>query len=314
MHRGFWGTVLVALLAATSARAQSAPPPAAGGASEPDAPMQPASPAPAPPPAPAPTASPPPQPNYAPPPPPPQYYWPPVPQYAPPPDETAATAATAAIKRGPYFGAWVGAGAPFGGDTTLGRGFGYKEGVGVIGTAGYAFIPNFGIDAFIHYNRSAISFPSGDLDRISENTGYVVLYGLEARGIVGAGPVVGWGSLGISLGTGSLTLTESVGSGFGSPSVQNDGEATFKVMPVLAFGAEFEVTKGLAMGPQARWYFVSVDSACNSMSGPVVAPTDPNSPPITGPVTTRRCAERLSDATVPDILFLGFGLTYRIGI
>jgi hypothetical protein len=247
--------------------------------------------------------------------PPPQYYWPPPPQYAPPPEDTTAqtTAAVNNPKRGPYFGAWLGVGAPFGGDTTLGKGAGYKEGFGVVGTAGYAFVPNFGVDAFIHYNQSSVALRPQDQDQFSENSGYVVLYGLEARGIVGSGSMFGWASIGLSLGTGSLTLTETFNNGLGtSAPSQSDGEAKFKVMPVLAFGAEIEVTKGLGIGPTARWYIVNVESACDNASN-VTTGFDPNTgQPITGTRTT--CAAGLSDVTVPDILFLGFGLTYRIGI
>ena len=72
---------------------------------------------------------------------------------------------------------------------------------------------------------------------------------------------MGWASLGLSLGTGTLTL-ESARSSPGTQPSHSDGNVSFKPMPVLAFGAEFEVTKGLGLGPQLRWYIVSVDSAC----------------------------------------------------
>jgi hypothetical protein len=145
-----------------------------------------------------------PQPAYAPPP---QYYWT-APPYSPPAPAADATPDTTkqGPKRGPYFGAWAGVGGPFGGDTTIGPGFGYKDGFGALATAGWAFIPNFGIDAFFHYNRTALALDASDQDNFSKNSAYGLFYGLEARGIAGSGPFVGWASLGISLGSGTLTL------------------------------------------------------------------------------------------------------------
>jgi hypothetical protein len=94
-------------------------------------------------------------------------------------------------------------------------------------------------------------------------------------------------------------------------------------MPVVAFGAEIELTKGLALGPQMRWYIVSVDSACLNRTRQVQTfdpftgqPVfDPNTgQPVTTTATTTDCAQSLSDVSVPDIVFVGAGLTYRIGI
>jgi hypothetical protein len=88
-----------------------------------------------------------------------------------------------------------------------------------------------------------------------------------------------------------------------------------KPMPVISFGAEFEVAHGLGIGPQMRWYIVSVDSAC--LTDTRQEPSfDPNTG-LPGPstqVTSTDCANNISTLTVPDILFVGVGLTYRIGI
>lgn len=264
---------------------------------------------------PAPPTSP--QPTYPPPgygQPPPQYYWAPQPYAAQAPSADAAAEATQqGPKRGFYGGAWVGVGGPFGGDTTTGPGFGYKDGIGALGALGWAFIPNFGVDLFFHYNHTALALDESDQDDFSTNSAYGLFYGLEARGIAGSGPFVGWASLGISLGTGTLTLESSRPGLSGGPN-QDTGKVTLKPMPVLAFGAEFEVAKGLGLGPQVRWYIVNVDSAC--LEGTRQRTTfDPftGQPTGTETVTTSDCASHLSEVNVPDILFLGLGLTYRIG-
>jgi hypothetical protein len=269
-------------------------------------------------------AAPPPQQGY---PPPgygaPQQYWG-APQYPPQVDQSSQAAEGASapstaprLQRGPYFGGWLGVGAPFGGDTTIGpgAGYGYKEGVGVLGAAGWAFIPNFGLDAFIHYNRTSLALRPNDQEDFADDSGWGLFYGLEARGMVGAGPIIGWGSVGISLGTGSLTTRASRSPFGGGAPPENVGDVTFKPMPVLAFGAEIEVTRGLGIGPQARWYIVNVDSACMDSTEPNVT-FDPNTgQTITNGTRTRtNCASNLSDITVPDILFVGVGLTYRLGI
>jgi hypothetical protein len=313
------GALLVSV--ATPAAAQSQPSaPTAPAQSTPEQPA-PVSPAPA---QAAPTSPPaqgyPPA-GYAPPP---QYYWAP-PSYPPPapPADTPPETVDAALKRGPYFGAWVGAGGPFGGDTTLGSSAGYKEGVGVLGTVGWAFIPNFGIGAFLHYNRTSLAIPPRAQDDLANNSAYGLFYGLEARGMAGAGPLLGWASLGISLGTGNLSFETTQSSA--SPGSSNNGSVgnvSFKPMPVLSFGVEVEVTKGLALGPQLRWYIVSVDSACVTSTRQVAVfdpntgqiQTDPNTGlPVTSARTNTDCASGISEVTVPDILFAGVGLTYRIG-
>jgi hypothetical protein len=245
---------------------------------------------------------------------PPQYYGAPPP-YAPQPEPNPDSAVEATNpKRGPYFGAWLGVGGPYGGDTTIGRGSGYSQGAGVLGTAGYAFIPNFGLGLFVHYNTTSIATqPNSATDlSITENSAHVLLYGLEARGIVGAGPVIGWASLGFSFGTGTLSLNQNSTSPPSSSlgvnvTSSSSGDLTFKVMPVIAFGAEVEVTRGLGIGPVLRWYVTNVDSACDTATATISSPT-------IGPQTNSRtqCASRIPDVTVPDILFLGVGLTYRI--
>jgi hypothetical protein len=84
-------------------------------------------------------------------------------------------------------------------------------------------------------------------------------------------------------------------------------------MPVLAFGAEFEVAKGLGLGPQFRWYIVSVDSACLGGTRQITTFDPSTGLPQTQTVTSSNCASRISDVNVPDIVFVGVGLTYRIG-
>jgi hypothetical protein len=268
------------------------------------------------PPAPPPAAAPPPQPTYPQPAyaPPPQYYWA-APPYSAPAQAADATAdaTNQGPKRGPYFGAWAGVGGPFGGDTTLGRGAGYKEGVGVLATAGWAFVPNFGLGAFLHYNRTALALDPSDEGDFSKNSAYGLFYGLEARGIAGSGPFIGWASLGISLGSGTLTLESSRPSVGGGGPNQDTGEVTFKPMPVLAFGAEFEVAKGLGLGPHFRWYVVNVESACLEGTRQITIFDPVTGQPQTQTVSSSSCASSVSDVSVPDIVFLGVGLTYRIG-
>lgn len=203
-------------------------------------------------------------------------------------------------------------GAPFGGDTTIQPGYGYKEGVGALAAAGYAFIPNFGIDAFFHYDTTSIAVRRGHSSDIpSDNTAHVLLYGLEARGIIGSGPVIGWSSIGASLGSGSLSYDHNNQGAFAGPNVQahSDESVTFNVMPVLAFGAEFEVTRGLAIGPTMRWYVTNVSTACDDTTATL---SDPSLGTATATNTT--CAQQISDVTVPDILFVGVGLAYGVGI
>jgi hypothetical protein len=108
-----------------------------------------------------------------------------------------------------------------------------------------------------------------------------------------------------------MTEHSSASTFVGTGSVESDGDVTFKPMFVLAFGAELELTRGLGLGPQMRWYVTNVDSACQNST--VSTPGDPSFGQPASTTSSSRCAERISDATVPDIVFLGVGLTYRIG-
>jgi hypothetical protein len=263
---------------------------------------------------------------------PPQQYQPTPVQYAAPqqppgaygpgyyPNPGAASAATppsapqgeseyVGAARGPYFGAWVGSGGPFGGNETD---VNFEAGAGLLGTVGYAFIPNFGIDVFVHWNHTARVIPRGVVASFNDNSAHVLLYGAEARGQIGKGPVIGWGSLGISLGNGSATLSSSQppdSSGFGSSS-QSEGDITWKVMPVLAFGAEVEVVKGLSFGPTARLYITSASEACATQRDSFTGPD----PTFNQTSSQKQCASGLSSITIPNIAFVGLGLTYRLKV
>jgi hypothetical protein len=210
---------------------------------------------------------------------------------------------------GPYFGAWVGMGGPLGGLQTDGYGdpqFG--QGFGFLGTAGYAFIPNFGVGAFIHYNATEVLIPDSALDELDENSGSVLLYGLEARGILGSGPLAAWASLGLSLGSGSLDQKMSRSDSFSTDETTDDATLDWKVMPVVAFGAEVEVARGLYLGPHVRWYITSADKACSKVRSEY---TDPD---FSDTYSNKRCTTDFGEVTVPDILFLGIGATYRIDL
>jgi len=281
----------------------------------------------------APEAPPPPQPApaYAPssnqPPtstsdPPPERYSTPEPSAAADQEDTSRSAARP-LKAGPYFGAWFGVGAPFGGDTSSDPPAGFKQGPGGLASVGWAFIPNFGIDAFFHYNSAQMVLTSRNENEFPQSSAYGLLYGLEARGIAGTGSLIGWASVGISFGSGKLsgTSTQSAsvfapngGSSSSSTSSPIDGEMTFKPVPVIAFGAEVEVVKGLGLGPHVRWYITNVDSACKTRSETTQVGFDPFGNPVTRDVTSTSCAENTSSLTVPDIVFLGLGLTYRAGM
>lgn len=255
-------------------------------------------------------------------------YPPPEHYTSPSPEDSAAqgqgeAAPVRSLKAGPYFGAWFGIGAPFGGDTSSDPPAGFKQGPGGIATAGWAFIPNFGIDAFFHYNSAQMVLTSRNENEFPDSTAYGLLYGLEARGIAGTGSLIGWASVGISLGTGKLSGTATQSSfavnpngtsSSSSTSTPIDGSLTFKPMPVLAFGAEVEVVRGLGLGPQVRWYITNVDSACKTQTVSTVV-FDPNTgTPISQDQSATKCADNTSSLTVPDIVFLGLGLTYRVGM
>jgi hypothetical protein len=280
--------------------------------------------------APAPTAPPQPAPAYAPPP---QSFtgasYPPPEPYSAPAESSAeqdqggdSKHAVRGLKAGPYFSAVFGIGAPFGGDTSTDPPAGFKQGAGGLATAGWAFIPNFGIDAFFHYKSAQMVLTSRNEDEFPGTSAYGLLYGLEARGIAGTGSLIGWASVGISLGTGKLSGTSnqssfvvSPGGASGPSSTPIDGDLSFKPMPVLAFGAEVELIRGLSFGPHVRWYITSVSSACKSQNQPNVTGFDPNTGlPLTQDRTVTNCADSTTSLTVPDVLFVGLGLTYRVGM
>lgn len=198
----------------------------------------------------------------------------------------------------------MGVGGPYGADTATGSAD-FKQGWGALASAGYAFVPNFGIGAFFHYNRTALEFHDryGYRD-VDENSGYVLLYGLEARGIVGSGFMLGYASLGVALGSGSLALSRTGGSEWGPGGYTRDetDSVSFNPMPVLGFGVEAKISGELSLGPMLRWYLVSAKEACSDVSesqgGTQVSAED--------------CVQDFSDVNLPDILFVGAGLTYRL--
>ena len=184
----------------------------------------------------------------------------------------------------------------------------------MLGSAGWAFIPNFAIGGFFHYNSTSIAMDQrGSMSSVvGDSSAHVLLYGFEGRGIIGSGPMIGWASLGLSFGSGSMTQRSNSPAFVGpSASQEGSGEVTFKPMIVLAFGAELELTRGLGLGPQMRWYVTNVDTACENTT--TTFPADPTFGQQSVTQSSSRCADRVSDATVPDIIFLGVGLTYRIG-
>jgi hypothetical protein len=223
------------------------------------------------------------------------YGYPPPPRPAPPPEPEGPHA-------GPYFGGFVGVGGPYGADTATGTAD-FKQGFGALGTAGYAFVPNFGIGAFLHYNTSKLEYRStSSSSNLDENSGHVLLYGLEARGIVGSGFMLGYASFGVAFGTGSLTLSDSASSGGVSASVKEDDSIDFKPMPVLGFGVEAEVVPGLSLGPIFRWYIVSANKACSDQSQTFGGATSTNSD----------CTQDFANFSIPDIVFVGAGATFRL--
>jgi hypothetical protein len=242
--------------------------------------------------------------------PPPVSTWPrPEPFYPPAPKPEPEVARDLAV-RGPYFGAWLGAGGPFGGNTATAPGASFKEGFGFLAEAGYAFIPNFGVNLFLHYNQSsiALSRASSTDGSFDEDSGHVLLYGIEARGIVGSGPLLGWASLGISLGSGSLGVSSTVSNGFQNLTSRDDATIDFNPMPVLGFGAEVRLIDGLAVGPQFRWYVTSAKEACDTPQITGGGQGDPNF------VSGKTCTQSFGSVTVPDIVFLGVGVSYRLAL
>ncbi len=203
-------------------------------------------------------------------------------------------------RAGVWVGGFVGVGGPFGADTATGNAD-FKQGVGAILDAGYAFVPNFGIGAFLHYNASKLEFGDSMNNELDENSGHVLLYGLEARGIVGSGFMLGYASIGIALGNGSLKLSQSQSAGGITASAKEDDSIDFNPMPVLGFGAEAEVVSGLAVGPIFRWYIVSAKEACSDQSASFGGTTSSNSD----------CTKDFGNFSVPDIVFVGVGATFR---
>jgi hypothetical protein len=162
---------------------------------------------------------------------------------------------------------------------------------------GYAFHPNVGIDGFGHYNSTQASYPSSSTQQPTTNEGSVTLWGFEGRGMVGGdGIVKAWASFGLAFGSGKLDL----GRSSGGSSVTLNNNVDFKAMPVLGFGAEAKVADGFRLGPMIRWYLTGVDSACQNASQSTPAPA-----------SASRCGTALDTQTAPDILFIGFTLSYN---
>jgi hypothetical protein len=77
------------------------------------------------------------------------------------------------------------------------------------GRLGYAFHPNIGFDAFLHHNATQAAF-SDFSNKPLTNEGSAMLYGFEARGMVGGdGVVKAWASFGMAFGSGKLELNRS---------------------------------------------------------------------------------------------------------
>jgi hypothetical protein len=139
---------------------------------------------------------------------------------------------------------------------------------------------------------------------VAENRGHVNLYGLEFRGIVGEGIVHGFASLGVSFGSGSLSQRVAENNGMYSVDSSTTGTLAIKPMPVLGFGAEVSITQNFAIGPMLRWYVISVDSACTDESYTTSYAGQTMSQ------TSSRCATDVSSQSVPDILYLGLGVSF----
>jgi len=213
---------------------------------------------------------------------------PPAPEPAPEPVAASSSAVEARLEApaaspngtGFYADVSLGVGGPFGGNTSDR----FTQGFGTTLAAGYAFHPNFGVNLFGHYNRVRIAV-SRSMDQPETNEGEVKLWGLEARGILGAGgPIRAWGSLGVAFGSGEIRYGDTVGS----LNVQVKGTADFAFMPVAAFGADAQLGSGFRLGPQVRWYLTSVDQACLDDD----------------------CTSDTSNEVVPDIVYFGLTLSY----
>lgn len=171
----------------------------------------------------------------------------------------------------------------------------------MVAEAGYALIPYFGLNLFFHYNHTALAVPDSSSVLLADNSAYVLFYGIEARGILPAGRVIGWASLGISLGSGSLATSATSSDFTGTPvTSREDATLSLNPAPVLGFGAEVELGSGFFVGPELRWYALNADKACDRVSDPTFS--------------SKRCTTDFGAVTVPDVVFIGVGVTYRLGL
>ncbi|MBM4361257.1 MAG: hypothetical protein FJ104_01160 [Deltaproteobacteria bacterium] len=209
---------------------------------------------------------------------------------------------------GPYFGAWLGSGGPFGGiQTSNDRAPQFSQGLGILGTAGYAFLPNLGVGAFLRYNATERLVSDEVSEMLDENSGSLWLYGLEARGLIGAGPLAAWASLGLALGSASLDLVNRDSNGSATREYRDESTLEMNVMPVLGFGAEVEVVSGLSVGPQLRWYLTSADEVCTEESVRYDGGAN-------GDGYKDKACSNVGNATIPDFVFVGVGATYRLDL
>jgi hypothetical protein len=280
----------------------------------------------APAPAPAPAPTPPPAPAPAPPPayPPPQAYPPPGPppgygQYREPwsgpgPDEPGPDdePKEPPFKPGPYISAAVGYGAPLGAQTVTGSdNASIGGGVGLIGSLGYQIVQNFGLGAFIHWNNVGIEYPDSD-NEPDESSAHVLFYGLEARGGFITDSVDGWASIGIALGTGSLTESDeesqcdpSFGGCFQFKAEAND-DVTFGPMPTFAFGLNAKLSRQWGLGPVFRMYLLSVGEACADVKAEQSQPGFPNQT-----FSNDDCTKDTDEVAIPNVGFAGLELSFR---
>ncbi len=181
----------------------------------------------------------------------------------------------------------AGVGAPWGG----GNAVGLSEGIGTALTVGWALGPFIVIEAFGHWNRTSLALRTADEGTVRSNGGNVGLVGADVRMVMGDGRLNGWASLGM-------------GSGGAKGEAEDEGgrttglEIDFDVMPIVAFGIEARVAKGLRVGPWLRWYFTSVDEVCVVQEEGTDLNRDCDSSPDT------------NDSVVPDMAFLGVGATW----
>jgi hypothetical protein len=300
----------VVFAVAGSAGAQDAAPPADAAPVPETAPEAAPAPAPSPPPPPQPA----PPPTYAPPPayppagPPPGYAQYPAPASAP--QEPPLAEGAAAFKPGPYFGLAGGYGAPLGAQQIFGGPLSISGGVGVLVSAGYQISSNFGLGAFGHWNNAATKFIDID-DEPDEISAWVLFYGIEARAGFFTKAVDGWASLGLALGTGSMTLRDEETSCFIGPSggpmctleeVQYEYDVTFGPMATIAFGATAKLSPQWGFGPVFRMYFLNVTEACAKVE------TDS---PNTAPADDSECTSDMDEVLIPNVAFAGLELVFR---